>query len=64
MKITEEEFIKRVHELAENNHKVRALLKHNGSYEQIPEFQKNLICEALGVKVKVITEYTLVSQPS
>lgn len=60
MQISKEEFINRVNYLAENNHKVRAILKANGgNYDNIPVFQKQLIQKELGVKVKVtvITEY-------
>lgn len=58
MKFTKDEVLKMVDELAKNNHKVRSILKHNGSYDNIPDFQKELIHKALGVKMTVIVEYS------
>lgn len=59
MKLTKEELLEQVEALAETNYKVRALLKNFGGYDKIPEHQQGLIHKALGVEVKVTTEYIL-----
>ena len=49
-----------VNNLAESNHKVKALLKYNGSYENIPDYQRELINEKLGIKREVIIKYSTI----
>ncbi|HDR7922194.1 hypothetical protein [Bacillus thuringiensis] len=50
MQLTKDELLKKVDELALKNFKVRALLQHNGSFDNIPDYQQKLILDAIGVK--------------